>query len=188
MCWHSGGHRSVCRHRSGPRCGHRWNHKHCHLGTHEMAWALSPGLMLQDPPLNSPTHGHTAPSALRPCILFCPPETLQQQGPTSTTPCVHIYALQGGLRPDTSSSRPRHHPCHVCTSMHCRVGTGLTDRQQDQVRERLQPYLEPNTRKNVPKCYKVTGRPQERPDFWVTDPYQSLVLKASWAHFGCSEP
>ena len=52
------------------------------------------------------------------------------------------------------------------------------------MRERLQPYLMPNLPggKNVPKCYKVTGRPQERPDFWVKDPYQSLVLKASWAH------
>ena len=72
--------------------------------------------------------------------------------------------------------------------MHCRVGSGLTDRQQDQVRERLQPLLEPNTKTNVPKCYKVTGRPQEKPDFWVKDPYKSLVLKASGAHFGYSEP
>ena len=74
------------------------------------------------------------------------------------------------------------------TSMHCRVGSGLTDAQQMQVRERLQPYLMPNTGKNWPKCYKVTGRLQERPDFWVKDPYQSLVLKASWAHLGYSAP
>ena len=75
----------------------------------------------------------------------------------------------------------------MCTSMHCRVGSGLTDQQQDQVRDRLQPFLVPNTGKNsVPKCYKVTGRPQERPDFWVKDPYESIVLKASWAHFSYS--
>ncbi len=42
----------------------------------------------------------------------------------------------------------------------------------------MAPYLIKNTGKaKAPKCYRITGSAKERPDFWVSDPMQSVVLQ-----------
>ena len=30
---------------------------------------------------------------------------------------------------------------------------------------------------NAPSCYKVTHKPKERPDVWISDPLQSIVVE-----------
>lgn len=56
-----------------------------------------------------------------------------------------------------------------------RVGTGMSDTDRQQMREQLAPVLaEARPGVGPPGCFKVTGR--EKPDFWVTDPHQSIVL------------
>ena len=63
----------------------------------------------------------------------------------------------------------------------CRVGTGVSDEERKQISEKLQPlFIEANHRRpNNPKCYRVTGHAKERPDVWIKDPYQSIVLEVT---------
>ena len=59
----------------------------------------------------------------------------------------------------------------------CRVGTGLTADQRASLRERLAPLLRaagPGA-PPPPACYRLTGR--ERADFWVADPFASVVVE-----------
>ena len=64
--------------------------------------------------------------------------------------------------------------------MVCRVGTGASDEVRKQVHAKLKPLLIDNRKKNdQPRCYRVTGNPKERPDVWISDPYQSLVFEVA---------
>ena len=59
----------------------------------------------------------------------------------------------------------------------CKVGSGFTNDQLIQLRDRLKPVLVPGGRGNAPPgCYKVTGHRDETPDVWVSDPRRSVVL------------
>ena len=63
----------------------------------------------------------------------------------------------------------------------CRVGTGLSDAEREQVEKRLRPFMIDakftKGKSNAPSCYKVTNKPKERPDVWITDPMRSLVVE-----------
>ncbi|KAF6263533.1 hypothetical protein COO60DRAFT_414207 [Scenedesmus sp. NREL 46B-D3] len=59
----------------------------------------------------------------------------------------------------------------------CKVGTGFSNVERQQLGERLQPFLlrnGPGVR--PPACYKLSGK-EVRPDFWVTNPQRSLVVE-----------
>ncbi|KAK9855168.1 hypothetical protein WJX84_006864 [Apatococcus fuscideae] len=64
----------------------------------------------------------------------------------------------------------------------CRVGTGLSDAERDKVEKRLRPLMieakvNKSGKSNAPSCYKVTHKPKERPDVWISDPLQSIVVE-----------
>ena len=68
--------------------------------------------------------------------------------------------------------------------MVCRVGTGASDEVRKQIHAKLKPLLipaEPDYKKknNQPRCYRVTGNSKERPNVWISDPYQSLVFEVA---------
>ncbi len=60
-----------------------------------------------------------------------------------------------------------------------RVGTGVNDAERDTLAKRLEPWFVDNIKgKNcVPRCYRTTGMPKERPDVWIKDPTRSVVLQ-----------
>lgn len=63
----------------------------------------------------------------------------------------------------------------------CRVGSGLSNGQLENVRAKLaraglQPADRARPRGGPPACYRVTGSPDELPDAWVADPFASVVL------------
>ena len=71
--------------------------------------------------------------------------------------------------------------------MVCRVGTGASDEVRKQVHAKLKPLLIPadpdyRRKNNQPRCYRVTGNSKERPDVWISDPYQSLVFEVPLPH------
>lgn len=53
-----------------------------------------------------------------------------------------------------------------------RVGSGTSDDERAAINAHLQPLLKEG---NPPPCIETTGR--EKPDAWVTDPAQSIVLE-----------
>ena len=63
----------------------------------------------------------------------------------------------------------------------CRVGTGVNDEDRDTLATRLEPLFVDNVKgKNcVPRCYRTTGMPKERPDVWIKDPTRSVVLQVT---------
>lgn len=66
--------------------------------------------------------------------------------------------------------------------MACRVGTGVNDEERKEISDKLEPlFIEASQkRSNHPKCYKVTGHLKERPDVWISDPFQSVVLEVGF--------
>eukprot|EP00879_Flechtneria_rotunda_P020198 GHRR01021239.1.p1 GENE.GHRR01021239.1~~GHRR01021239.1.p1 ORF type:complete len:808 (+),score=213.95 GHRR01021239.1:1223-3646(+) len=58
----------------------------------------------------------------------------------------------------------------------CRVGTGMSDVERQQLRERLQTSLiRSGPGVKPPRCYRISGK--EKPDFWVADPLRSVVVE-----------
>ena len=68
-----------------------------------------------------------------------------------------------------------------------RVGTGLSDEERRKVADHLRPqFLDADAKRtNAPKCYTVTGASKERPDVWIKDPFQSVVLQVNYL---CLQP
>lgn len=61
------------------------------------------------------------------------------------------------------------------------MGTGVNDADRDTLAKRLEPLFIENVKgKNcVPRCYRTTGMPKERPDVWIKDPTRSIVLQVT---------
>ena len=55
----------------------------------------------------------------------------------------------------------------------CRVGTGLSEQQKEQIHRKLQGNLV----SDPPSMYRVTGQPGETPHVWVKDPEKSVILE-----------
>ena len=53
------------------------------------------------------------------------------------------------------------------------MGTGLDDKQRKWVADKLRPHYT----KTMPSQYRVTGHSKERPDVWIRDPRDSVVLQ-----------
>ncbi len=51
------------------------------------------------------------------------------------------------------------------------------------VEKRLKPFMMDakvtKGKGNAPSCYKLTNKPKERPDVWITDPLQSIVVEVT---------
>ncbi|KNA22605.1 hypothetical protein SOVF_030970 [Spinacia oleracea] len=60
----------------------------------------------------------------------------------------------------------------------CRVGTGLTDEELDELVTKLKPYFRKYEypTKSPPSFYKVTNHAKERPDVWVESPEKSVIV------------
>jgi hypothetical protein len=66
-----------------------------------------------------------------------------------------------------------------------RVGTGLCRPEEQQILDKLMPCpgvacsgnLRPASGRPSPRCYVTTGHADERPDWWIADPQQSIVLQ-----------
>lgn len=60
----------------------------------------------------------------------------------------------------------------------CRVGTGLSDKELDEVVNKLKPFFRKNEypKKGAPSYYKVTNNSKERPDVWIDSPEKSIIL------------
>ncbi|XP_052622142.1 DNA ligase 4 [Lactuca sativa] len=60
----------------------------------------------------------------------------------------------------------------------CRVGTGLSDKELDEVVNKLKPFFRKNEypKKGPPSYYKVTNNSKERPDVWIDSPEKSIIL------------
>jgi hypothetical protein len=67
-----------------------------------------------------------------------------------------------------------------------RVGTGLTRSEETEVLDRLlgadgfsvsSGKLVAGCRGSAPPCYKVTGHPDEWPEWWIANPHKSVVLQ-----------
>ncbi|KAL2925919.1 DNA ligase 4 [Bienertia sinuspersici] len=60
----------------------------------------------------------------------------------------------------------------------CRVGTGLSDEELDELVTKLKPYFikYEYPKKLAPSFYKVTNHARERPDVWVESPEKSVIV------------
>lgn len=60
----------------------------------------------------------------------------------------------------------------------CRVGTGLSDEELDELVTKLKPYLRKYEypKKSAPSFYQVTNHSKERPDVWVESPERSVIV------------
>ena len=60
----------------------------------------------------------------------------------------------------------------------CRVGTGLSDEELDELVMKLKPYFRKYEypKKSAPSFYQVTNHSKERPDVWVESPEKSVIL------------
>lgn len=60
----------------------------------------------------------------------------------------------------------------------CRVGTGLSDEELDELVTKLKPYLKKYEypKKSPPSFYQVTNHSKERPDVWVESPDKSVIV------------
>ena len=66
-------------------------------------------------------------------------------------------------------------PTHVVSFS--KVGIGMSEDVLDKLRRRLDPHMiEAKRGVRPPRCYKVTGRPAEHPDVWISDPGNSVVM------------
>jgi ATP-dependent DNA ligase len=62
------------------------------------------------------------------------------------------------------------------------VGTGVSDHERAVLHERLMAIsVKREKGRSPPSCYRVTGLPKETPDYWVKDPFSSIVLQARMA-------
>lgn len=72
-------------------------------------------------------------------------------------------------------SLPDTQPTHVVSFS--KVGIGMSEDVLDKLRRRLDPHMiEAKRGVRPPRCYKVTGRPAEHPDVWISDPGNSVVM------------
>ena len=72
-------------------------------------------------------------------------------------------------------SVPGSTPTHVCSFS--KVGIGMSEDVLDRLRRRLDPHMiKADKGVRPPRCYKVTGRPAETPDVWISDPGNSVVM------------
>ncbi|GAB4853505.1 hypothetical protein Ancab_017696 [Ancistrocladus abbreviatus] len=60
----------------------------------------------------------------------------------------------------------------------CRVGTGLSDEELDELVSKLKPYFRKYEypKKTGPRFYQVTNNSKERPDVWIESPEKSIIL------------
>ncbi len=64
-----------------------------------------------------------------------------------------------------------------------RVGTGMSDMEKGDVRERLSNYFQrynledAKKGKGVPPMYRISGHATERPDVFISDPNKSIVVQ-----------
>ncbi|KAK8515564.1 hypothetical protein V6N12_075601 [Hibiscus sabdariffa] len=60
----------------------------------------------------------------------------------------------------------------------CRVGTGLTDDELENIAKKLKPYFRKYEypKKMQPSFYQVTNHSKERPDVWIESPEKSIIL------------
>ncbi len=64
----------------------------------------------------------------------------------------------------------------------------MSAKEREDITKKLRPLLIPATTKgNAPACYRVTNTTKERPDVWISDPFQSVVVQArrSRSEGGC---
>lgn len=60
----------------------------------------------------------------------------------------------------------------------CRVGTGLTDDEAEQLVHKLKPHFRRNHKSTKPpSCYVLTNSSKERPDVWIERPEKSVILQ-----------
>ncbi|KAG0587124.1 hypothetical protein KC19_2G142100 [Ceratodon purpureus] len=60
----------------------------------------------------------------------------------------------------------------------CKVGTGLTDNEAEQLVHKLKPYFRRNEKgSKPPSFYAVTNAAKERPDVWIDQPEKSVILQ-----------
>ena len=60
-----------------------------------------------------------------------------------------------------------------------RVGTGVSDHERAVLHDKLMAISVKHEKgRSPPSCFRVTGLPKETPDFWVKDPFSSIVLQA----------
>ena len=70
---------------------------------------------------------------------------------------------------------PDAQPTHVVSFS--KVGIGMSEDVLDKLRRRLNSHMiEAKRGVRPPRCYKVTGRPAEHPDVWISDPGNSVVM------------
>ena len=70
---------------------------------------------------------------------------------------------------------PGAQPTHVVSFS--KVGIGMSEDVLDKLRRKLDPHMiEAKRGVRPPRCYKVTGRPAEHPDVWISDPGNSVVM------------
>ncbi|KAL9270517.1 DNA ligase 4-like protein [Drosera capensis] len=73
------------------------------------------------------------------------------------------------------SSPPNSYPRRFISF--CRVGTGLSDEERDELVTKLKPYFrKSDSKKGVPSFYQVTNNSKERPDVWIESPEKSIIL------------
>jgi ATP-dependent DNA ligase len=60
-----------------------------------------------------------------------------------------------------------------------RVGIGLDNETLRTIREKLKDNWVDAKTGRVPRCYRITGSKEEKPNLWVKDPTKSLVLQVS---------
>ncbi|GMH13608.1 hypothetical protein Nepgr_015449 [Nepenthes gracilis] len=60
----------------------------------------------------------------------------------------------------------------------CRVGTGLSDEELDELVTKLKPHFREYEypKKAAPSFYQVTNNSKERPDVWIESPEKSIIL------------
>eukprot|EP00850_Spirogloea_muscicola_P001679 SM000006S19444 [mRNA] locus=s6:741041:749189:- [translate_table: standard] len=60
----------------------------------------------------------------------------------------------------------------------CRVGTGFSNEELGELRQKLEPFWRPNARgTKAPSFYTVTNHSKERPDLWIDQPEKSVILQ-----------
>eukprot|EP00850_Spirogloea_muscicola_P005410 SM000024S07872 [mRNA] locus=s24:969298:977321:- [translate_table: standard] len=60
----------------------------------------------------------------------------------------------------------------------CRVGTGFSNEELEELRQKLEPFWRPNAKgTKAPSFYTVTNHSKERPDLWIDQPEKSVILQ-----------
>lgn len=76
------------------------------------------------------------------------------------------------------AERPSPDTCPRRFMSFCRVGTGLSDEELDELVAKLKPYFKKYEypKKSPPSFYQVTNHSKERPDVWIESPDKSVIL------------